>query len=467
MIDWIKSRRCLSRTTVIAGLAMVAIGAADSVAASDESGENAATHDAALKLLASDDPTRQLQGLGAIDANWGDYLTPSLLEYVSLARSATLQRTVLEILQRRTRQDFGFDLNAWFSWAWLQDFDQPPYYADFKSRLYRNIDHRFGAYFSSTYATDIRLDEVRWGGVRQDGIPPLREPDMIKAEEADYLDDDNVVFGLEVNGDARAYPKRILAWHEMFVDNVGGVPVVGVYCTLCGSMILYESTANGVQHEMGTSGFLYRSNKLMYDKATQSLWNTMWGTPAIGPLVGQSIRLPRRSVVTTTWGEWQRRHPGTTVLSLETGYSRDYGEGVAYRDYFATDELMFNVSQVDARLANKAVVLGLVFNDTSDRPLAISADYARRNPLLHERIGEREFVVLTDDSGAMRVYESNGTRFKSWNGNRSLRDAGGTEWMLHEDRLVNRNGQELSRLPSHNAFWFGWYGAFTNTRLLH
>ena len=83
------------------------------------------------------------------------------------------------------------------------------------------------------------------------------------------------MFGLEVNGDARAYPKRILAWHETFVDEVGGVPVVGAYCTLCGSMILYESTANSVRHEMGTSGFLFRWNKLMYDKSTQSLWNSM------------------------------------------------------------------------------------------------------------------------------------------------------------------------------------------------
>jgi hypothetical protein len=98
---------------------------------------------------------------------------------------------------------------------------------------------------------------------------------MISASEATYLDDDDVVFGIEVNGDVRAYPKRILAWHEMFVDTVGGIPVAGVYCTLCGTVILYETKVDGTNHEIGTSGFLYRSNKLMYDRATQSLWSTI------------------------------------------------------------------------------------------------------------------------------------------------------------------------------------------------
>ncbi|MEE8285419.1 MAG: DUF3179 domain-containing (seleno)protein, partial [Gammaproteobacteria bacterium] len=240
-----------------------------------------------------------------------------------------------------------------------------------------------------------------------------------------------------------------------------------VYCTLCGSMILYEATVDGVQHEMGTSGFLFRSNKLMYDKSTQSLWNTLWGTPVIGPLVGKGIRLPRRTVVTTTWGEWKRRHPETTVLSLNTGYRRDYGEGVAYHDYFATDELMFNSSKIDTRLANKAEVLGLIFNDSDQAPLAIAATYAKTNPLLHERIGDREFIVVTDNSGAMRVYETNGLRFSDWDGDRELRDNAGTSWTLYEDRLSSGDGATLGRLPSHSAFWFGWYGAYTNTRLLH
>lgn len=448
-------------------LAVGACGKTNLAAAGEDTSDSAAVRKAALLGLLASDPASQLGALERLDRNWDDHLTPALLEFISLTPSPALRNHSLRIMRRRTGQDFGYDLNAWFSWVWKQDFSDPPYYAEFKSRLYREIDAHFGAYFAPDRASDIQLDEVRWGGVVQDGIPPLREPKMITAADADYLGDDNIVFGLEINGDMRAYPKRILAWHEMFVDTVGGIPVVGVYCTLCGSMILYEATVDGVQHEMGTSGFLFRSNKLMYDKSTQSLWNTMWGKPVIGPLVGKGIRLPRRTLVTTTWGEWKRRHPETTVLSLKTGYRRDYGEGVAYHDYFATDELMFNSSKIDTRLANKAEVLGLIFNDSDQAPLAIAATYAKANPLLHERIGDREFVVVTDKSGAMRVYETNGLRFSDWDGDKELRDNSGTSWTLYEDRLSSRDGATLGRLPSHSAFWFGWYGAYTNTRLLH
>ena len=420
-----------------------------------------------LLALADSDPARQLSAIENLDRQWRPEYTPALLEYISLGWVPALQHRAMEVLRKRTGQDYSYDLNAWFSWVWRQKFEYDGAYADFKSRLYRTIDPRFAAYFAAARATEIRLDEVRWGGVRQDGIPPLRNPRMTEARDADYLADTDIVFGLEVDGSARAYPKRILAWHEMFVDTIAGVPVVGVYCTLCGSMILYESTVAGQVYELGTSGFLYRSNKLMYDRATQSLWNTLWGTPVVGPLAGQGIRLPRRSVVTTTWGEWRRRHPGTLVLDLDTGHRRDYSEGAAYRDYFASDALMFNTSQIDTRLANKAEVLGLVLPGDDAAPLAIASEYARANPLLHEQIGDQQIVVLTDRSGAMRVYATKGMRFASWDGDRALLDSNGRSWILTEDSLRSGNDDVMPRLPSHNAFWFGWYGAYTNTRLLH
>ena len=307
---------------------------------------------------------------------------------------------------------------------------------------------------------------VRWGGVRQDGIPPLRRPKMIAAQDAAYLEDEHVVFGLEVEGDARAYPKRILAWHEMFVDKVGGVPVAGVYCTLCGTMILYETRARRVAHALGTSGFLYRSNKLMYDQATQSLWNTIWGRPVIGPLATKEIELARRGVVTTTWGEWRRRHPDTTVLSLDTGHGVTTGEGAAYRDYFATDELMFSVPVLDQRLKNKDEVLGLIFPQNPDQPLAISAAHLSGNPVYHDRIGERRFVVLTDASGANRVYEANGVVFESWDRDATVRDVNGVSWTLTESKLSAADGRVLYRIPAHRAFWFGWYSAYAHTRLV-
>ena len=135
---------------------------------------------------------------------------------------------------------------------------------------------------------------------------------MIDADEADYLADTDVVFALDYDGDARAYPKRILAWHEMFVDEIAGDEYAGVYCTLCGAVIPYRTRdAHGTRHALGTSGFLYRSNKLMYDRATQSLWSTTLGRPVVGPLAdADDIRLERAHVVTTTWGRVASAPPG-------------------------------------------------------------------------------------------------------------------------------------------------------------
>lgn len=441
-----------------------------------DSGDNAKPGDAIaaeetlpspLIGLSSSDTAMQLGSIDRIDREWHNRYAPALIEYISLGGVPSLQHRSMEVLRRRTGQDFGYDLNAWFAWAWRQEFRHGPDYAEFKSRLYAHIDPRFARYFSASHPGSISLDEIRWGGVRQDGIPPLRQPAMIAAAQASYLADTDIVFGLEVNGDIRAYPKRILAWHEMFVDTVGGIPVVGVYCTLCGSMILYESTVGKTVHQMGTSGFLFRSNKLMYDRDTQSLWNTMWGKPVVGPLADSSIRLPRRTVVTTTWGEWRRRHPQTSVLSLDTGHQRDYSEGAAYRDYFSSDKLMFNSSLLDERLPNKAEVLGLAIGDPGEPPLAIAVDFGRQQPLIHERVGSRDIVVLTDRSGAMRAYATRGLTFDEWDGDRRLRDSNGKTWALDEDRLHASDGETLERLPSNNAFWFGWYGAYSNTRLIY
>ncbi|MEO1054573.1 MAG: DUF3179 domain-containing protein [Bacteroidota bacterium] len=419
-----------------------------------------------FSVFFSSDKIAKEQTLQYLDRNWKDEYTVMVLETVYLLNDLDYSFKLTTILHEKTGQQFGYEFNDWYRWLWNKKEHVLPDYADFKAKLYSRLDGRFKKYFEGRYDNQIRLDEVVWGGVAQDGIPPLRDPEMINATEAQYLEDDNVVFGIEVNGDVRAYPKRILAWHEMFVDEVGGVPVVGVYCTLCGTVILYKSEHNGINHEMGTSGFLYRSNKLMYDKATQSLWNTLWGEPVIGPLAGKGIALEHMSVVTTTWGEWKKRHPETQVLSLKTGHTRDYGEGVAYHNYFATDQLMFNIPKRDRRLKNKDEVLALRLPAYPEEQLAISARYLSKHPIYHDKVGEVGLVVLTDESGANRVYETNGQTFSDYDQQSTVIDNTGEKWTLHEDKLISTNGDVLKRLPYHRAFWFGWHSAYPKTRLV-
>ena len=417
-------------------------------------------------LALSKDQTQLEEVLADIKKNWKDSYTPMFLESLTFIRDPNHYGQLISFLKEQTGQNFGYDSNAWYEWVWSFDYQPHPDYAKFKSTIYGLIDEPFTGYFSNNHQANIRLDEVRWGGVKQDGIPPLRQPKMINASEASYLDDSHIVFGLEINGDVRAYPKRILAWHEMFVDEIGGESIAGVYCTLCGTVIIYDTVVDNQNYEIGTSGFLYRSNKLMYDKDTQSLWSTFGGEPVIGPLAGKGIKLPHRYVVTTTWGEWKKRHPQSKVLSLNTGHNRNYDEGVAYQQYFATDELMFNVPKLDKRLNNKSEILGLIFNNSPDKPLAIDVNYLADHPIYHDQIENTKFVALTDKSGAIRVYANNGLKFKEWDQNQTATDENNITWTLSESKLETKNGETLARLPANRAFWFGWFSAYPHTKLI-
>ena len=429
-----------------------------------EVGERAVTR-AFLTVVVGEDGDK-VDAIDLIESTWEPAYLSMALDAMRLIRNPAVSAVLLQTMEQKVGGEYGYDLGVWQRAMWNAPEVLHPRYAAFKGALYSAIDPRFSAYFDEVGEPLIRLDEIVWGGVKQDGIPPLRNPAMLAADDIGYLEDDNIVFGLSVNGDARAYPKRILAWHEMFVDVVGGVPVAGVYCTLCGTVILYHTEHDGVNHALGTSGFLYRSNKLMYDQATQSMWSTMRGTPVVGPLAGKGIVLDRGSVVTTTWGEWRRRHPDSKVLSLDTGHQRDYSEGAAYRDYFATDDVMFAVPALDTRLKNKDEVFTVLLAEHPDRPLAISADFLASNPVHHDAIESSALVVLTDPSGANRAYASEDVTFAAYDGDRTAQDGSGTSWTMDEHRLTAEDGRVLHRIPAQRAFWFGWYGAFPHTRLV-
>ena len=388
--------------------------------------------------------------------------SPRLIGFVTLVR----------FLEQQTGQRFGRNLARWNQWAWDQPYDPHPDYGYLKGQWYGRIDPRFAYFFPRGVRSAIRLDEIEWGGVAVNGIPPLEYPEKLPAAEAGYLEDGHVVFGVALNGEARAYPKRILAWHEMALDRVGGVELTVVYCTLCGTVIPFESVADGSRRTFGTSGLLYRSNKLMFDHETRSLWNTFEGEPVVGPLVGSGLRLTPRAVVTTTWGEWRARHPATTVLSLDTGHRRNYDEGAAYRAYFATDDLMFQVSTTDPerRLKNKAEVLVMRLDDPDSgerRPLAIAADLLAGRRVFRHRFAGRDLVVVTSARGANRVYDAGGVRFARHVGGEVV-DEDGRRWRVTEAALALASDRSVRRprLPAQRAFWFGWYAQFPDTALI-
>jgi hypothetical protein len=257
----------------------------------------------------------------------------------------------------------------------------------------------------------------------------------------------------------------------MAIDRLGGTEITVVYCTLCGTVIPYDSVAGGTQRRFGTSGLLYRSNKLMFDETTKSLWNTIDGTPVVGALADSGLQLTSHPAVTTTWGEWRKAHPNTTVLTLETGHQRDYSEGAAYRDYFSNDRLYFQVSKTDRRLKNKAEVVVMRVRPAAggdEQPVAIEAGFLKRTPVFHFDAAGRRFVALTTPQGANRIYLLNQqpVAFPQQRFTDVLRDSSGAAWAIAEDGLVRNDGARLPRYTSHRAFWFGWYAQYPHTLLI-
>src|SRR5215472_10199714 len=223
----------------------------------------------------------------------------------------------------------------------------------------------------------VPTDEILDGGPPKDGIPAILEPKFVSASDAVFLMPNDRVVGVLVKGRARAYPLKILNWHEVVDDALAGSPLAVTYCPLTASAIVYNRALDTRALTLGVSGKLYQSNLLFYDKSTESLWSQIKGEAVAGPLTGRRLE-PLPSVV-TTWETWRKVHPDTLVLDVNTGYSRNYGID-PYQSYESSDQIMFPVTPLDGRLPTKERVLGLTVNG-SDEALPFSRLTKAKMPL--------------------------------------------------------------------------------------
>lgn len=351
-------------------------------------------------------------------------------------------------------------------------------YAEWKGELFARIDERYREILRQQ-PSRLRLEEVVWGGVPLEGIPALDRPRAVPADQAGYLEDGEKVFGLSIagpeGGEQRAYPLRILGWHEMVNDVVGGEPVTLSYCTLCGSGVLFGTRRQGTTpFTFGTSGLLYRSNKLMIDRETGTLWSNLTGEPVLGPYLRQSARdpeaLPVLPLTLTTWGGWRARNPRTTVLALDRrlgerwGY--DYSPGAADRKRrgvsFPAGPGGRNASALDPGAEVFAVRLRHLAK-------AYPVDLVLREKVVNDRLGENPLVVVGDSqSGAVRAYRSGGRTFAAGSRPDELVDGTGARWTAGEDALAPSGPEAfapLERIPGHQAFWSGWCSFFPESEL--
>ncbi|MGD2157048.1 MAG: DUF3179 domain-containing protein [Anaerolineales bacterium] len=391
----------------------------------------------------------------------------------------TRQDLFINALESLSGQSFGINWHAWVEWYGKTDNGTPPGFINWKGDLLARIDPEFKSFLNDETPSRIRVEEIVWGGVLVDGIPALDNPIMIPAEQADYLADEPV-FGIYINNDARAYPLRIMDWHEMANDVVGGVPVSLAYCTLCGAGIAFKGELpNGENLTFGSSGLLYRSNKLMYDRHTLTLWNQLTGEPVLGELVDTNLKLNLLPIVLTTWKDWQKQHPDTKVLSPETGYVRPYEPGSAYGEYFASADTMFPVWLRSDQLEDKERVYALNINGV---PKAYPLNILLAEKVVNDTLNDIPIVLIAVrdsvevegkqylgkeinyDSGAeVRAFNRGDEIFSPGPNPETLIDSSGRIWDITEEALIGPQRERAPRVNGHLAYWFGWFSFFPKT----
>lgn len=278
----------------------------------------------------------------------------------------------------------------------------------------------------------VPLDAIERGGPPRDGIPAIDRPKFVTAARSGLQPGDRVL-GISHKGVARAYPVRILNWHEVVNDRLAGDPVAVTYCPLCGTGMAFDARVGGAsgprELSFGISGLLFNSDVLLYDRGTESLWSQLRQQALSGPLKGTLLKAPLEH---TTWEDWRRRFPRTEVLSFDTGVARDYGRD-PYAGYEAVNRLMFSVQHRDERIGPKEWVLGLAIG-TARKAYPLRTLAARVGPagVLEDRLGGQPVRIHYDARHRAARVE----------------DAAGRP------------------LPSVLAFWFAWAAFHPATELL-
>ncbi|MEO0779097.1 MAG: DUF3179 domain-containing protein [Bacteroidota bacterium] len=307
----------------------------------------------------------------------------------------------------------------------------------------------------------IPVEQVQDGGPGKDGIPSVDNPQFDLASAVTYLNDEDLVLGIQVGDEIRAYPHPVLDWHEIVNDQVGDLAVAITYCPLTGTGIGWSRNVNGARTTFGVSGLLYNSNLIPYDRATDSNWSQMRLECVNGDLSGSRPELI--PLVETTWGTWKKMFPNAQVMTTNTGFSRSYGQ-YPYGDFRTSSRLIFPVQPMDGRLPTKERVLGIVADEDAKVYRFSTFDYGPNGRALirDTYAGQDYWVVASEDENFIIAFRAGSKNLSLVEGvgTALLQDEDGNQYNCFGQVISDGTGVEALELsPAFIGYWFSW-GAF-------
>ncbi len=259
--------------------------------------------------------------------------------------------------------------------------------------------------FDESTPKSVALEDLHQGCSARDCIRSIDDPKYVAADAASHVADDDRVIAIALNGDHRAYPARIMDRHEIVNDTIGGVPVAITWCPLCGSAVGIRREIAGEVTEFGVSGLLYNSDLVLYDRASETLWDQIEAKGIVGRRTGETLSLVPLTM--TTWARWRAAHPDTRVLSIDTGYSIDYSTD-PYARYRGSDGIMFPVSKQDDRIHPKTVVYGF---DVAGRSVAYTESLLEDGRKHAHALGDLKLVAAMGEDGSVTARDQHGSHY--------------------------------------------------------
>ncbi len=309
----------------------------------------------------------------------------------------------------------------------------------------------------------VPLDKIRGGGPPKDGIPSIDDPKFATLSDSDFMSNSDIVIGLEINGESKAYPLFILVWHEIVNDIVGGTPVAVTYCPLCFTNQVFERTLDGQVVEFGTSGKLYNSNLVMYDRLTDSYWSQALGLAITGELTGKELEIIPFDVI--SWGEWSSLHPETLVLTTDTGHTRAYAVD-PYGDYYTDSRVIFPVDNKDDRMHPKEIILGFSEGDIYKAFKQADIESA---VVINDKVNQTPIVLFSQYSGNSRAFDrtvSGQVLEFEYTDNKIMDLQTGSIWNYDGVSISGElQGKKMNRLPFSPGFWFEWVAFHPDTEV--